>query len=361
MNIAFFITSHGFGHAARSSAIIAAMNEKIENLHFELFTETPSWFFENSYLTNFGYHSIKNDIGLVQKTPIHEDLEKTIEALDQFYPLDEDLINQTSEQLKQNQCKLVLCDISPLGIAAAKRAGIPSILIENFTWDWIYEGYSEQQSRLSLYINYLKELFEAVDFRIQTEPICSPGKADCAVPPISRKHRQSKNSLQSSLGIVGDKPVVMISLGGIPVVYPFIEQLKDFQEFHFLLPGGTESLKFNQNLTLFPFKSDLYHPDLVHASDVLIGKVGYSTLAEVYGEGIPFGYIERPHFRESKIMSKFIQKRMSGFSISEVEFMNGNWLANLKKNIQKTTKRKNLNPNGANVVAEFCCKLLTTL
>ena len=36
---------------------------------------------------------------------------------------------------------LVVGDVPPLAFAAAHAAGIPSIAIANFTWDWIYEGY----------------------------------------------------------------------------------------------------------------------------------------------------------------------------------------------------------------------------
>ena len=35
-------------------------------------------------------------------------------------------------------------DAPPLACAAAAAAGIPSVVISNFTWDWIYEGYAER-------------------------------------------------------------------------------------------------------------------------------------------------------------------------------------------------------------------------
>ena len=43
--------------------------------------------------------------------------------------------------LRQVEADLVVADIPPLGIAAATAAGIPSIALGNFTWDWIYSAY----------------------------------------------------------------------------------------------------------------------------------------------------------------------------------------------------------------------------
>ena len=36
---------------------------------------------------------------------------------------------------------MTVSDLPPLGIAAAKAAGLPAIALGNFTWDWIYEHY----------------------------------------------------------------------------------------------------------------------------------------------------------------------------------------------------------------------------
>ena len=44
--------------------------------------------------------------------------------------------------LDAHDARLVVSDAPPLGCAAAAAAGIPSVVITNFTWDWIYEGYA---------------------------------------------------------------------------------------------------------------------------------------------------------------------------------------------------------------------------
>ncbi|NMD31132.1 MAG: hypothetical protein GYA80_05395, partial [Chloroflexi bacterium] len=84
--IAAFISSHGFGHAARASAILTALHEKRPDIRVEIFTGAPRWFFQASLAFPFGYHPTVSDIGLVQNAPLTEDLPATVERLGQFIP-----------------------------------------------------------------------------------------------------------------------------------------------------------------------------------------------------------------------------------------------------------------------------------
>ena len=202
---------------------------------------------------------------------------------------------------------MVICDIAPMGIAVAREAGVPSVLIENFTWDWMYGGYLEEAPQMERHILYLRELFESVDFHIQTVPLCSPKNKDLTALPISRRPRTSPRAVRKKLGIPLDAKMVMITMGGIPARFPFLEQLEACGDVSFVLSGGSDQARSRKNLVLLPQHSAFFHPDLVHASDAVIGKAGYSTIAEVFSAGIPFGYVPRKGFRESAVLESFIR------------------------------------------------------
>ncbi|MBC2715495.1 MAG: hypothetical protein HF978_09310 [Desulfobacteraceae bacterium] len=53
LSIAYFVTFHGFGHAARASAVMNAIYARWPFVHFEIFTQTPEWFFKDSLLMSF--------------------------------------------------------------------------------------------------------------------------------------------------------------------------------------------------------------------------------------------------------------------------------------------------------------------
>ena len=67
----------------------------------------------------------------------------------------------------------------------------------------------------------------------------------------------------------------------------------------FVIPGGADDYLWQENLVLLPHHSRFYHPDLVAAADAVVGKVGYSTVAETFHAGAPLGYVPRTRFRES--------------------------------------------------------------
>ncbi len=85
-SIAFFISPHGFGHSARSAAIIQSLHQLEPTLDFHIFTLAPRWFFETSLPFAFSYHECLTDIGLVQSSPLEEDLPATLKRLSGFLP-----------------------------------------------------------------------------------------------------------------------------------------------------------------------------------------------------------------------------------------------------------------------------------
>ena len=87
-----------------------------------------------------------------------------------------------------------------------------------------------------------------------------------------------------------------------------------------LLPGTFEKMEKIGNKILLPHHSDCYHPDMVQASDFVIGKAGYSTIAEVCNAGAAYGFISRANFRESDVTADFLRRRPNTLEIAQKRF-----------------------------------------
>jgi len=59
----------------------------------------------------------------------------------------------------------------------------------------------------------------------------------------------------------------MITAGGIPKSYGFIDKLKDQTDMYFIIPGAGNSEDIQNNLILLPENSAYFHPDLINAAD----------------------------------------------------------------------------------------------
>ena len=355
-SVACFVSPHGFGHAARAASVMEALFDARPDVYFEIFTTVPPWFFEQSLTAPFSYHELVADIGMVQHSPLQEDLSMTIDRLNRFLPFEPSLIDRLARQLSDLVCRLVICDIAPMGILAARQAGIPSVLVENFTWDWIYQGYLNRSKRMGKHVDYLRRIFDAADHHIQTEPVCERRKADLITPPACRKTRTSRSEIRRQLGVPANKKVVLITMGGIEVRFDFAHALRGQPDVTFVLPGGSRSTKSAGNLLLLPHHSDFFHPDLVNASDGIIGKLGYSTVAEVYHAGVPFGYVPRRHFPESAILAAYVDREIPSLSIDEAGFHTGRWVSQTQKLLELGQKKPD-RPNGSQRIAAYIRRL----
>jgi hypothetical protein len=83
-----------------------------------------------------------------------------------------------------------------------------------------------------------------------------------------------------------------------------------------------------------------------------VGKSGYSTIAEVYHANVPFGYVSRPDFRESRRLEAFIRKEMTGLPIEYSEFQCGEWISRVEELLSLTPPEKNT-PDEAGRIAEY--------
>jgi len=361
--IGWFISPHGFGHAARAAAVMNTLARQRPDICFEIFTTVPEFFFAESLVPgSFHYHPVVTDIGLVQYSALNIDIPGTIQQLGRFLPFQEEMISANAELVRKQQCRLLVCDIAPMGIVVAEAAGIPSLLMENFTWDWIYRDLIGYHDSLPRHCEYLQDVFSRADYHIRTEPAYPRGNPHLVTAPISRSPRTPGDKMRGLLNIPNHMPMVLISMGGIGESLPFRDRLLQYRQVFFVIPGSSRALR-EENVLYLGHQSAYFHPDLIGAADVVIGKPGYSTVAEVYHAGIPFAYISRKDFRESRILEDFIQREISGMVLNNEAYYQGGWLDRLPGLIAMPRSRR-VGTNGAMQAAEFiaalpCCRLST--
>ena len=352
MKIAYFISSHGFGHACRACAIMEELTRFLDTeIHFDIFTGTPEWLFRDAGLSNFTYHPGAVDVGLVQLNPMEHDLPRSVETINSYLESIPERSDALAAELKNLGIETVICDISPLGIITGKKAGLPTYLFENFTWDWLYEPYVSQCEGFAEINERLREIFVQADYRMQSEPLCDPlPTADILIPPASRKPHHTVSEFRKSLDIPDSHRIGLISMGGIPENLDFAVNSSIPDNLTLLLPGTFEKTEHIGNKILLPHHSDYYHPDMVHAADFVIGKAGYSTIAEVCAAGTAYGYISRENFRESEVTSAFLAQRPNTLEIALERFED----FTLDEEIEKLLalgKTQPQYPNGSHIAA----------
>lgn len=355
----YFISSHGFGHAARACAVMAALDRRRPGSRFTLFTTVPRWFLDESLdgLTGrFDVEPLDCDLGLVQTNALEEDLPATLRELGKRIPFTGERLDPVVRRIEELGGDLVIADIAPLGLAAAKHCGLPAVLVENFTWDWIYRGYLDQCPELGAIADHFEEAFALADLHVQTEPVCAPRDGARRVPPICRQVRTGRDEIRRRLGVGEGEPVVVLTMGGVRWSYASLAaELTEPGDPWLVIPGDHGHERRGRVIRL-PHRSSFYHPDLIHAADAVVGKLGYSTLAEVWQAGVPLGYLTRPRFRESPLLEAWVRREIPCRRFEPSDLEDGSWLAGLRELVRK--------PRGAPRrvdAADAVAKLVTAL
>ena len=352
LEISSFISPHGFGHATRTIAVLEALHARHPDLVVNLITSVPQTLF-HSVSFDYRYHLYETDVGIQQKDGFHLDLGATAAALKRFTSFE-----PGAKRLRSicSTSKLIHTDISILGIHIAKQLTIPSVLVENFTWDWIYTKLDEEIS-FSPLIGQFERLYQQVDVHIQTEPICFRKKSSFRCQPIARSLSSTPSLFREILDL-DDRPLVLITTGGIHTELPFIDQLKQASDFTFVLTGQNHSVKLCTNIYALSADNELHHPDLVAGADLVVCKSGYSTLAECCQSTAAVVCVSRPAFPESAVLEQFVCENLKGAVISQDMFLSGRWLAELKRLIQP--RDGVYNTDGAQQAADIIISVLNS-
>lgn len=356
-SVACFVSPHGFGHAARAAAVLDALHARRPEVHFHLFTTTPGWFFADSLGCPFTLHPEPTDVGLVQTSAVVEDPAATVDRLAGFWPPSPARLGNLARRLEKLNCRLVLADVSPLGLEVARAASLPSVLVENFTWDWVYAAYLAEAPGLAPFIDALAGAFAAAGRRFQTRPACAPHAGAVEVATVSRAFRAGRRVTRERLGVAPGRPLALLTMGGAGWDYSFLDSLAASRDWSFVIPGGAEAVERRGNLVLLPFRSPIFHTDLVAAADVVVGKPGYSTVAEAYRAGSRMILVRRERFPEAPVLTRFARRHLPTAEITADDLASGRWLAELPALLARPRPAA-VRENGAKAIAAGLAELL---
>tara|TARA_A200000113_G_scaffold222567_2_gene236390 strand:- start:780 stop:1913 length:1134 start_codon:yes stop_codon:yes gene_type:complete len=348
--IAYFVSSHGFGHATRSVAIINEIHSENKEFKFIIVSNLPDLFWTNNLQASvdFKNYQVRTDIGFVQTDSFHFDLDETVSLLHKYLEDPTNGLKNLFDFLLKSETCHVICDISPIGIEVAKLLKVKCTLVENFTWDWIYQPLIKKNQKLYSISQRFKNIYDSVDLRIQVKPFCELHPDGVQIEPIHRPFKQPPRVIKAQLGLEKEQDFVLVSTGGIAYQYKCLNTLKDSKQ-NFVICGDFPKMETNRNVVLLPMNSPFHFPDLVRASTQVVGKVGYGTVIECWAANKKLHGIFRDDFRESEVLKKFIMTEGFGSEITLDQFNSGDWINDLDQTNLWVKKSKT---NGNRIAAQ---------
>lgn len=322
--IHFALTSHGLGHITRSLAVIRALHDARPDWSiFISSTADTKWILSQLGFSVRCRHQAYEP-GAIQRNCFEVDVARTISAYRQFRERYAEIMEGEIRFLRSQKFVAVVSDIPALPVAAASHVGIPAVGVSNFTWDWILEPWCGPDD--AMIVDNLR-----ADYAAGTYQLCLPlGPSRSSFPDwepaplLSGRAKLTKSEVRSLLGLTAE-PLAVVCPGGWDA--------DEWPSIH--ARSGPFQLVTVNNL---PITSDmacrkLGHdlpagitmPDLIAASDVVLGKPGYGLASECITHRTPFAMIDRPNFRETPFLVKQLRDLGRCATMSISEFFSGDW------------------------------------
>jgi len=350
--IVYYISDNGFGHASRGIGLIREL-AKYDDLQIIVKTGRPLEFIKTSLknTSNIEFVYSKNDVGLVLKeNSLQVNKSRLKEKLNTWVDNWDELVSREESLLANNEVDLIISDITPWPLLVGKNLGIKTVGISNFTW---YEIYRDLLG-LPPAVRKIKNAYEQTDifFKLPLNLEIKTVSNLQEVGFISRKiDNKEVKEIRRKIGI--DKKLVYIGIGKSVDLRMLNElNIQRFNEYNFLFSSGVDLQ--GDNIYIIP-ESVTETQNYIAACDYVITKPGWSTATEAILADVPLLLINRNEIIEDKKVSQKIQSLDLGLSISQQEFEDLDFEAELKK---LNTRRENFR-GYCNQVGEVAEKIIS--
>ena len=369
--LVFYISGHGFGHAARDIEVINTVHARAPEMRLVVRTSAPQWLFDVTLRAPIEWAPLECDTGVVQVDSLSVDVDATLRRAAEFYATFDERAQAEADNLRRWSPALVVGDIPPLAFAAAHLAGVRSMAIGNFTWDWIYGGYEETAVVAPALLETIGEAYAQADvaLRLPLHAGFAPFRTVRDVPLIARRSRRPPGELGRHFGLPRDSRLVLPSFGGYGLRDVDVAALATLDGYTVVITSDLTAARRGRELepqadspAALPAtvrlldERDVYaagfrYEDLVAAVDVVATKPGYSIVAECAANGTAMLYTSRGRFLEYDMLVREMPRYVRAEFISNEDLIGGRWQAPLDKLMRRSAPR-GVNVDGADVVTE---------
>jgi hypothetical protein len=229
--------------------------------------------------------------------------------------------------LRREGIGLVVCDVAPMPLRAAREAGIPGIAVVNFTWVDIFEqGARGVAAREALVDAYQQ------DYRTATLALRTPMSFPMSyfprlqdIPLIARRGKSCRAKLQQELGLPRNNRIVLLYFGNWGNGEMRLERLQAMRGISFVafsrLAGTVHALAPER------WSFD----DIVASVDAVLAKPGYGTMGECMANATPTIYYPRQEFREYWKLRQTLDEWGGAVRLTRRELLSCRWESALEE------------------------------
>ena len=361
--IVFYISGHGFGHASRAIAVIRALLDASPEVNIVVKTAAPPGLFTAVVGPRCQLVELQCDAGMVQVDSLAINTAETIRRAVEFQAHVSELVEAEAAYLRAHEVRVAIGDTPPLAMAAAHAAGIASVAIGNFTWDWIYEACRDE--RAHELARQIRRMYGTV-----TRGLRLPMAGGFAglehvtrdIPFIARHSGRARDDVRRALGLPhthSGTPVVLMAFGGHGGIAGLntsaLDEMRDYVIVTTAVSPRIDAAPNGRGLLHIPGQllqdAALEFVDLVRAADVVVTKPGFSIISEAIAGGTALLYTSRNDFVEYDVLVREMPRYLRTEFIEQERLLSGDWRSALQRLLSRPVPLERPALNGAEVAA----------
>lgn len=323
-----YVSGHGFGHATRVAEVLRTLRERDNRLPIAVVSSAPEGLFRSAVADPLEFRSVECDVGLAQKDALTIDEAATVHQWREFHAGNGDRVDTEWRWLRHSRARVVMGDIPPLAFEAAAEAGLASIALANFSWDWVYRHLSKRQAGLTAAAEWAAAAYKRAGLLLRLpfagDLSAFPKAVD--IPLVARRPKVARAGARQLLGL-GTGPVALISFGGLGLGSLQPRAISSVAEIQFIMVGRLASGPAPENLRMVSAAElaslGLKYQDVVGAADVVVTKPGYGIVSDAIGAGTRIVYTERGDFPEYDVLVAEMGRYVPCVHVSNAELMAG--------------------------------------
>jgi L-arabinokinase len=267
--------------------------------------------------------------------------------------------------MRRANAALVVSDAPPLACEAAALAGIPSLVIANFTWDWIYQGYSEYLFGAPELVPSIQRAYARAEaaWRLPMHGGFDTFGTVIDVPFVARHSRREADRVRAAFNLPLDKPLVLSSFGGVGIKEMDLGKVDCLGEFAIVHTVRHASDNPCSSGVFAITESSLYergfrYEDLVRAADVVVTKPGYGIISECIANDSAMLYTSRGRFAEYDVLVREMPRFLRCRYIEQDTLFAGRWREGLRALLASPSPPERPATDGAQVIARRLLEFL---
>ena len=297
------ISSHGFGHLAQTAPVLNALSAS-RPLELTIRSGLTKAQLSRRIHQPFTHLHEASDFGFVMHDALRVDLASSARRYQEAYANWSERVEQEAALLTSLKPGLVLSNISPLPLAGAAMAKIPSMAMCSLNWADLFAHYFAAAPWAEPIHAAMQHAYASAQSFLRFTPgMPMPALSNLAIiGPVSTPGSMTCEAVAQRLDLPLEKRWLLLAMGGIAHRLP-VEDWPHIEGVQLLIPadwGVSRHDCSSYDDSRLPFS------DLFPKADAVLTKPGYGTFAEATCCGLPVLYLRRPDWPEEPYLIEWL-------------------------------------------------------